>query len=171
MNKGFFVIFISLPLISMQHLAKSVSTIRSLSRTRTLSSVTFQLHEYARDRASLEKLKELIGKVDVNIRDSKGRTALMMAAFGNPFLGSYFTTQEIKKLMGSNIEAIKLLLIAGADRRLKCNMGLTSYDYAEFALRRGNFHSVDTEKGVIDFDQKTTEDAFNSYLKAVKLLK
>ncbi|OGB84013.1 hypothetical protein A3F66_06595 [candidate division TM6 bacterium RIFCSPHIGHO2_12_FULL_32_22] len=152
MNKGFFVIFISLPLISMSHLAKTVSTLRTLSRTRTLSSVTFQLHEYARDRASLEKLKELIGKVDVNIRDSKGRTALMMAAFGNP------------SLLGSNVEAIRLLLILGADRRLKCNMGLTACDYAEFTLIWRNFISFDTERGVMN------EDAFDSYLEAIKLL-
>jgi hypothetical protein len=72
---------------------------------------------------------------------------------------------------GANIDAVKFLLKAGADKNVKCKSGMTAMDHAINMLKKGNFTYYDTGRGSYKLDEAETLLLKKSYKDVIELLK
>lgn len=125
------------------------------------------LHKHCMVNGHFEILKLYIKYgAKLNATDHMGRTALMIACGARIH---EYPPLDVSQAIG-NVEAVRILVDAGASINLKCNSGFTAFDYARDMYNLSNFYEIDTGKAPIIFTNKEREKAMASYRLIIDIL-
>lgn len=126
-------------------------------------------HCMANDQSEILKLYIKLYKkygANLDVTDHMGLTALMIASGAREC--------RLKPLKESealgNVQAVRVLVDAGASINLKCKFGLTALDYAKYMLNSSNFVEIDTGKTPIIFTAERREKTMASYQLIIDIL-